>query len=682
MNNLNNAGMNNKNNINSINNVSNKVINNFSNINSFVNTNNMNNTSKMNSVTNTNNINSMITLNNMNSIPNFSNTNNIDTMNPINNINSVSNNNNSISNNVNSVANVNNTNTNTVTTMNNMNTVGNATNNNGSILNSMSSINNSNSTNNVNGMKSFLFLQNVTECSNHEVTMSKEQEKDKKTEKNERMDVEESGDTPPTQNSPNMKNTEINYSQAKIDEIKANLTEKNSVYASPIFSKKSLINVHLSPTADAYENKSAITSNNFIQKKNLFSQNSLNEQTTDNSNTINNKIESQPGPKNSINDASIFGGKLIDVLNNEITKNNKSNNKSINNNDNDKTENLQENVEKKDEIVLSQKAQNILADLNSNSNISNNTNNINSVNANPSLQSQRSEKKETNISSINYSSLFMFPIFKTNVIKGAVDKAAVQEIKISFSQFSEEDLILTEFPSGGAYCNYENFFYFSGGQEYIKEASKLFLSISKKDSTQSPNKLPCMKNPHWNHSMIGDKEKIYVIGGYNSNKCEVYDIQAKTWSELPDLLSPERQRSMLFIEKNFLYCFMGTSQNGILDTTERLNLDNTQAGWERINIDNSDNLNLKFYGAGIIRMKEENKLLFIGGKKESNNEEVYKRSIYEFSFDDFKMTLSDFKIENDLDFVENILYQIDDTDYGNFINIGDGYLISMPPLTK
>ena len=53
-------------------------------------------------------------------------------------------------------------------------------------------------------------------------------------------------------------------------------------------------------------------------------------------------------------------------------------------------------------------------------------------------------------------------------------------------------------------------------------------------------------NPHWNHTMIAEKEKIYVICGYNLNKYEVGDIQAKLWSELPDLLSPERQRSILF----------------------------------------------------------------------------------------------------------------------------------------
>ena len=32
--------------------------------------------------------------------------------------------------------------------------------------------------------------------------------------------------------------------------------------------------------------------------------------------------------------------------------------------------------------------------------------------------------------------------------------------------------------------------------------------------------------------MIADKEKIYVIGGYNSNKCEVYDIANHVFVDL------------------------------------------------------------------------------------------------------------------------------------------------------
>ena len=128
---------------------------------------------------------------------------------------------------------------------------------------------------------------------------------------------------------------------------------------------------------------------------------------------------------------------------------------------------------------------------------------------------------------------------------------------------------------------------------------------------------------------------------------------------------------------------MGLNQNGILDTLERLNMENIEAGWENIIVDNCDNINLKFYGAGIKKMNQANKIFFIGGKKEKKNKEVvYKRSIYEFSFDDYKMVVSDFKIENDLEFVENKLFSIDENDCGNFINIGNGYLISMPNLVK
>ena len=152
---------------------------------------------------------------------------------------------------------------------------------------------------------------------------------------------------------------------------------------------------------------------------------------------------------------------------------------------------------------------------------------------------------------------------------------------------------------------------------------------------------------------------------------------------MPDLTVNERQRSMLFVEKNFLYCFMGLTQNGILDSVERINLENIDAGWENIIVDNYDDINLKFYGAGIIRKNQNNKIYFIGGKKENKKKEtVFKRSIYEFSFDRYKMVVSDFKIENDLLFVENKLYHMDDNDCGNFINVGNGYLISMPNLVN
>ena len=82
----------------------------------------------------------------------------------------------------------------------------------------------------------------------------------------------------------------------------------------------------------------------------------------------------------------------------------------------------------------------------------------------------------------------------------------------------------------------------------------------------------------------------------------------------------------------------------------------------------NERINLKFYGAIIIKKKNSNKISFIVGKKEKKDKgEGYKRSIFEFSFDDFKMT-------------DNELYDMDKNDYGNFINVGNGFLILMSNL--
>ena len=157
----------------------------------------------------------------------------------------------------------------------------------------------------------------------------------------------------------------------------------------------------------------------------------------------------------------------------------------------------------------------------------------------------------------------------------------------------------------------------------------------------------------------------------------------KAWNEMPDLFTIERQRSMLYINNNYLYCFMGLSQNGILDSIERINLANLDAGGENIIISKCDLINLKFQGSGIILNRQGNKIYFIGGQKESKKKKnIYKRSIYEFSFEEYKMVASVFKIENDWIFIENELYVMDENDYGNFINIGNGYLFSMPNFVK
>ena len=708
-------GINSINNVNTVNNsnINSKQSSNFNNVAIGTNVTNMTNMNNMNinsTVTNMNNVSTSMT--NMNNVTNMTNMN----------INS-------------NVTNMSNTNTNNNTSVNlsktfqqvkdnlvitspihfshtstsNIQTISNNVPNNitsaNLLANSSSNISNINSMNNI--------ITNIPSCSNmtsainnaalnsaqsskksitnntNNIVLFQSGEKDlekKNQDKSDIMEIEE------TQNSPNQKKQDIiNYSEAKIEEIKANLAEKTNINninncSSPIM-KKTLINIRLSPNKrdDNFDNRSVILSQsqNYLvqqQQKGFFSQTTSKERKVEIATTTQTKIDTHNSNiRNSINNVSIFNGKLIDILNKEKENANMNNNISTN-------MELDLNKEIKDDLTISQKAELGSSMKKTTSNNFSQEEFIHLSSGEKEKEKEQEKKPESNskekliendlsINPTNFIS-FMYPVFKTNIVKGSIDKNTVQEIKINFPGD------ITEFVQGGAYCNYENGLYYTGGQEYIKDAGKLFLMIGRNDKGQNAIKLPDMKYPHWNHSMIADKNKIYVIGGYNSNKCEMFDLSSNTWTDIPDLIEKERQRSMLYIDNNFLYCFMGRSQNAFLSTVERLNLDNVNAGWESIIVDTGkERTNLKFYGAGIIKKNNSNRIYFIGGKKEKRNkEEAFKRSIYEFSFDDYKMTKSDFKIENDLVFIENKLFPMDEGDCGNFINVGNGFLISMPNL--
>ena len=91
----------------------------------------------------------------------------------------------------------------------------------------------------------------------------------------------------------------------------------------------------------------------------------------------------------------------------------------------------------------------------------------------------------------------------------------VKEIELDFSKaFSKDDeMLLNEFPLGGAYCHFNKLLYFTGGEEYIKGAGKVFLQVllNNKDSDINILSLPKLINSHWNHSMIGYNNQLFVI---------------------------------------------------------------------------------------------------------------------------------------------------------------------------
>ena len=265
--------------------------------------------------------------------------------------------------------------------------------------------------------------------------------------------------------------------------------------------------------------------------------------------------------------------------------------------------------------------------------------------------------------------LFANPILNTNILAGAFQDESTVNIPVDFKQaFNDKDIQLTAFPQGGAFCNTKNYLYFTGGQETQKGTGKIFLRIDLNvDGKVKMTKMPSMLYSHWNHTMIANDNYIFVIGGYNSNKCEAFNLRTLKWEEMPNLYSNERQRTILTIHDNYLYAFMGYSQFGILDSVERINIkDLGKKNWEVVTITNLSNANIKFYGAGVYYLNGE--LYFIAGKKSlGNDDSSYKTDICSFKFNEGEFVSYSTYFEQKLEFIENQFHKVNQNIIANFV---------------
>ena len=194
-----------------------------------------------------------------------------------------------------------------------------------------------------------------------------------------------------------------------------------------------------------------------------------------------------------------------------------------------------------------------------------------------------------------------------------------------------------------------------------------------------------MNYSHWNHSMVSRDDYIFVIGGYNSNQCECFNLKKLKWETMPILNAEERQRPILAIYNDYLYAFMGYTQYNILDTVERINVNKLLNGskWETVPISNPDNIDLKFYGSGIFNYNDN--LYFIGGKiGKGNDESDYKSDIYCYDFNNLVFSAKNIFYNGYLVFIENSFHRCDNENIGNFIDLNEGCFttISISSLLK
>ena len=201
---------------------------------------------------------------------------------------------------------------------------------------------------------------------------------------------------------------------------------------------------------------------------------------------------------------------------------------------------------------------------------------------------------------------------------------------------------------------------------------------AEKETKAKMVKMPTMLYNHWNHSMISDGNYVFVIGGYNSNKCEAFNLKTFKWESMPDLNSPERQQATLTIYGNYLYAFMGHSQFKVLDTVERINIKTLgSSNWEIVNFSNPNGINTKFYGAGVYTVNGQ--VFFLAGKTGLGTDESdYKSEIHRFKFDTNEFLNTDIIYNGNITFIENEFHPISEGNVGNFINIDNGTLATMP----
>lgn len=268
------------------------------------------------------------------------------------------------------------------------------------------------------------------------------------------------------------------------------------------------------------------------------------------------------------------------------------------------------------------------------------------------------------------------PIFNSNAIFKIFKNETKVKIEFNFKQILGETDI-QKFSEGGAYCNIEKNCYFTGG----KDNGQTFLQISIINDNNNYIahliKMPSMIYSHFKHSITGNEKYLFVVGGYDSNKCEYFDMKTFKWNKMPELISNERQRPILVIHEDYLYAFMGFNKTDILYSIERINIKSLKTSkWENVITLNP----IKLYGSGTYTNNKN--VFFIGGKHaKGTKEEDYNKYIIIFDFEKNTFYKINDYYEGQFYFVENKFHEFNNDELGSFSYVNNGHLVTIDKST-
>lgn len=341
------------------------------------------------------------------------------------------------------------------------------------------------------------------------------------------------------------------------------------------------------------------------------------------------------------------------------------------------------------------------------------------------IQHYNIEKKKTTILKLSDSNYLLpgskYVNMKTKlVVTGGCIKSTTYDKDIDENSLISKKLFYISLSS--KYSTIDSFYNLKEEDDYNPEANNLISNIinnnllSKNKHTspvkrrtvfvdiKNDNNVSCVRNPVFLKDMKYGRERhsvialfniyLIVVGGFNTNTCEIYNFLKNKWSVLPSLKSNKYDTNLCLLNKVDLYLFFGciNTTNCITNRThvnycyeiERLklydnanNLDNFKyesmennylnTQWEQISVKYNDDLDSNIRCLPGIVQYSDNIIYIVGGKKESCNTSGFYSMKFNICNNTFTVDKTS-KFSSSVFFNESTFIKINTNEYGLFCN--------------
>ena len=190
------------------------------------------------------------------------------------------------------------------------------------------------------------------------------------------------------------------------------------------------------------------------------------------------------------------------------------------------------------------------------------------------------------------------PIIGTNQIH--LYDLSTKKISKKTVNLSKEEHGYTLFPEGCRHILIDNNLYITGGSDMY--GNPINIALLYNIQTNTIKKINNLLENHSYHTMeyLENYDSVILIGGENSNDCEIMDVDTNKWYKLPELNYPRANVNIYYnsITSDLFVLFgiigeISDKKIKYSDIIEVLEMNNISNGWARVDYYKRSGLNLK-----------------------------------------------------------------------------------------